>query len=101
MNKSDPQSLSQSHADRSDELVTSGGRRNALSGSSDPDPVDGNRLLREFKEMHRIKTGDVLSDAEAHTQFHRLINLVEAVYKPIPYDQLPSKPSDSSQFTKR
>ena len=99
MNKSDPQSLSESNPDRSDAVVTRAARRNTPSSSGDPGPADDNRFLQEFKELHRIKTGEVLSDAQAHTRFHRLINLVEAVYKPIRSEQLPSKTPDISAFT--
>jgi len=37
--------------------------------------------LERFKELHRQKTGEELSDAEVLDYFEQLVALVEAVYE--------------------
>ena len=44
------------------------------------------KMRKEYKEIHRKKTGKDLSDQEALEQATKLITLVKAVYRPIPKD---------------
>jgi hypothetical protein len=42
------------------------------------------QAVDEFKALYKKEFGEELSDSEAHEKGLRLINLIKAVYKPIP-----------------
>lgn len=46
--------------------------------------VDKSNYIQKFKELHKGKTGQELSDSEALRFFEELIALVAAIYAPIP-----------------
>lgn len=45
--------------------------------------VNKKPYLQRLKELHRRKTGEVLSDEDALVRFETLIALVSAIYHPV------------------
>jgi translation initiation factor RLI1 len=45
--------------------------------------VEKNQYIQQIKDLHKRKTGNILSDTEAMNVFQNLITLLENVYGPI------------------
>jgi hypothetical protein len=46
--------------------------------------VEKEKYIQKFKELHKLKTGNDLTDQEALSHFENLIALTQATYQLIP-----------------